>query len=648
MSLTYIGKPGYGKTFLCASLIQDLKRSKTTAPSIDSNLDSLKEADVVFHFFDRQQQGSIEVATAFRSILAQMVRLHRHDRVALDVASTLKSGEEQEQGSQEDILTLLRWYLDRYCKTVLIIDGLDEAKDPKGFFDLLNDVLHTSSTMHNAGTSDSQIDTGETSSASATSSSPAVIVFTRPDILPPRHLEDRFDKISLRNESNHVDISKFALPRIQDLVFNGLLDVGTNVERLASQVTSHANGMFLWTKLLMDYIESDALSINDRTRALNSMVALEGLDQLYLAILSSLQRKCPKRARENIKNAFSWVAFAARPLWIHELGSAISIMNYEKAPGIHDTIPNLRESLGKISGALLEFSESGVVRFIHTSVLDYLCRNLDETMAAEHDFQLDREDFDHRTRNICLYYLIDCVSHQPLGGSSDITPDIQVVTKTYPFFRYSAEFWPHNAMAGLEMPPSEHLRDNSPSTAFLYSILSWVRFGSDGGPGKEVPPCPSSKSSALEKTASYLERFLSNSEIVKTWFEALWLFQFPLLSTDGTQEGLLASISRLSRLMSQVHPEFPNIKGQLDHLESILDTLNSRWAHVLLKNPNEIWEPSIPAFMDENPWLTSDNAEVKRLGLGPKAAPDELLVCLNSRVSTDGSFLAMLKIFCPR
>lgn len=128
--------------------------------------------------------------------------------------------------------------------------------------------------------------------------------------------------------------------------------------------------MFLWVDLLIEYLQCDGLSMGERQEALDKMVSLEDLQSLYNAILIKVSRKPPK-ARDNIRRAFQWTGIALRPLDSNGPGTAIAFLPGESKREFGG-IPNLGQTLGSFSGALLEISQGGKVRVAYTSVKEYL------------------------------------------------------------------------------------------------------------------------------------------------------------------------------------------------------------------------------------------------------------------------------------
>jgi hypothetical protein len=83
--------------------------------------------------------------------------------------------------------------------------------------------------------------------------------------------------------------------------------------------------MFLWVRLLVEYLHLPALTLRERLEAIRNLNRLEGADALYNAILEGLECQFAGRSRINVRRIFQWVARARRPLHVDELRVAVSV-----------------------------------------------------------------------------------------------------------------------------------------------------------------------------------------------------------------------------------------------------------------------------------------------------------------------------------
>ena len=124
--------------------------------------------------------------------------------------------------------------------------------------------------------------------------------------------------------------------------------------------------------------------------------------------------------------------------------------------------------------------------------------------------------------------------------------------------------------------------------------------------------------------------------------EATWTLGTP---PDFGLKTLTEGLSALSNVATD-HDARIFIRKFLDviqHLKDDLGVLSSCWAEVLMREPSEIWQPSISAFTKSPFWRATPGARI--VTPPPKhSIPQESLVTLISRVSRDGTRVAALKI----
>ena len=128
-----------------------------------------------------------------------------------------------------------------------------------------------------------------------------------------------------------------------------------------------------------------------------------------------------------------------------------------------------------------------------------------------------------------------------------------------------------------------------------------------------------------------------------TWIEALCLFSNspPKLETLVTS---VANHCRRDRFGSSVDTEALKLLDTVQRFVTQMETLFQRWYHVLAEEPNEIWCPSIQAWL-KCEFLVDDNlARITPL----TTAEDLDWILLASQVSAEGTEIGIIKILPPR
>jgi hypothetical protein len=410
--------------------------------------------------------------------------MHKNNKAVIDVASVIWAKDETGQSSisTNEVSAILQILLRQIVPTTLVFDGVDECPDSESFFKCIREVTREADHV-------------------------SLLFFSRPTIkLSPYFPKDHYS-LDLAESQNLSDMTSFATPKIEELLESGALAkvAALTAQQIAHKIARRANGMFLWTYLFIDYLQSPALTMRERWDGLENLNRLEGLDALCSKILASLKDRYHGKARTNIKRAFQWVAHAFRPLRIVKLNYALNIPP-DRAINHEDLIPNFKESLQLMSGALLEPSPDKTVRFIHLSILEFLTGAgsdcLDDFDA--HGFNFHKSSTHRHIAASCLSYFCYTVPAEPLSGNASITPDASYQNSKFPFLDYASQFWTRHVFASLV--------DTPPSNSGMDDDYSW------------------------DQLAALVSTFLYNKSMVSTWIEASWLFGAPPeLNVTGQQ-----------------------------------------------------------------------------------------------------------------
>jgi len=545
---------------------------------------------IAFYFFEERRKGDNSASDALRAILAQLVHIHRHNKAVIDVLSVVwnKDDTGQATATSNEVSSILELLFDQVISTTLVFDAIDECSEDEA---LLKSIYTITKNARHV----------------------PILIFSRPTVKVPREWNSNprgYSSLELRESQNLYDMVNFIRPKMVELLDTGALaqSATRNADEIALKIALRANGMFLWVSLLFDYLQSPALSVRERLDALENVNRLEGLDALCSTILAALKRRYHGKSRTNIRRAFQWVAHAVRPLRIVELNTALNIP-VDRSITSEDLIPNLKDSLPLISGALLEVSSDMTVNFIHLSIKEFFIRP--SSGALEH---LDAHGFDFQANqshrymaSSCLSYFCYSVPPVPLSGTASVTPDVTVQDSRFLFLKYASSFWSHHLDCSLR-GDAEHdqITDESCSWDHLTSMIS---------------------------------KFLYNKSMVTVWIEASWLFGTPpkLIFSASQAEIRKFSLS----IPPQRLPQFQSVLENMRTLSSDLHILNASWRHVLQTEPNEIWQPSISAFQQSDFWTRIPGSNIIPLGQSPEDEYQLGVLC--SQVSLDGSRIGIVK-----
>ncbi|KAL8419232.1 hypothetical protein RB594_002444 [Gaeumannomyces avenae] len=175
-------------------------------------------------------------------------------------------------------------------------------------------------------------------------------------------------------DQNRGDIKTFVC---NELVVRGY---DKQYPRLGECISSRANGIFLWAKLVYTRIENDILEGRASERAVMASVDKipQKLEELYRGITQDMLKG---RRLESLR-LIQWICFARSPLTLRAMRWAMIIataerrscvLDYANDPDFIDTNDRMRLQVKALSHGLAEASPDkfGYVQFIHQSLKDF-------------------------------------------------------------------------------------------------------------------------------------------------------------------------------------------------------------------------------------------------------------------------------------
>jgi hypothetical protein len=248
-----------------------------------------------------------------------------------------------------------------------------------------------------------------------------------------------------------------------------------------------------------------------------------------------------------------------------------------------DEIPNFEKNLEPLTGSLIEVTPGSSVQFIHLSAHEFFCG---PSMENDSDLPESRrasylKGTDCFIVSTCISYLYYTVPAAPLSASSAATALADFTGSKYPLLEYSACYW---------------------ATHFANSLRDIRTSGSE----------LLSSDSSWEVLSGLINAFVADKKRINMWIEAARLFDSPCIP-DPRLSAKSALTYSLSTNVSAA-PLAEAIKNAYE-LSQDVATLNREWHHVLNREPNEIWEPSIPSFTKSRFW--TDTTKSRLILLAP-------------------------------
>jgi hypothetical protein len=256
----------------------------------------------VLYFFFRAGHPDFEDSIALlRSLLAQIFNAKRNDGDIIDrfafIMDERSSG--QLYSTRSAMTELIQLCVDGSETVFIVVDGLDESNDPET---AVKDLL---------------LITRETNAK--------LLFFSRPNmsVLYKSVLETQ--RLNIRDK-NSQDIETYAISRLEEMAEDELLPSHLDQSDLVGRLTLGANGMFLWIRLMVNFLNSSALTRRQRSDAILKITVPEGLESMYHRIAQLIQSSNTVE-RDLARRIFTWLLNCKRPLTIRELQIAISQSN---------------------------------------------------------------------------------------------------------------------------------------------------------------------------------------------------------------------------------------------------------------------------------------------------------------------------------
>jgi hypothetical protein len=135
-----------------------------------------------------------------------------------------------------------------------------------------------------------------------------------------------------------------------------------DINELANDIATKADGMFLYARLVLDYVTSNIFYSPGEIRdSINKLPPT--LTEFYQTILAQMIKGLDPRSIDRVTTILSWVSFAKRPLKKLELLSAVTFG--QGNPSVDRLVPPY---ILEICGPLMEERRDTTLAFIHVSV----------------------------------------------------------------------------------------------------------------------------------------------------------------------------------------------------------------------------------------------------------------------------------------
>ncbi|KAH7155898.1 hypothetical protein EDB81DRAFT_376066 [Dactylonectria macrodidyma] len=604
------GHPGSGKTVLATSILDNLDDG-LEFPEVEISI-------VLYHFFQFHSDTASPPVTAYRSLLSQILWHYRHDKNTVDKFSFVMTSKSQGQlhASEKNFVDLIQACLDD--KAVVVVDGVDECDDSDSF---VNSLLQLSRTC-----------------------APKILLLSRISVPRLQHLVRPECRHPLPKTELLGDIRRYCNHELRELIDDDILpwSASEELDGLTSHLVNGADGMFLWARLMMEFLRSPMLTRAVRVRTIKEINFPEGLEKMYKRIFLDINQSgnIPRRLATHV---FTWMVHCPKPMTTRQIRQALTIDSVWKSGEESEDVAQFESAVIMACRGLVELvpsstkpSHSRTLKLIHLTVREILTRQDDDAAAAatlslgEAPGHNDKNQgsvvavprstiANLRLGRCCLRQLLDHSLNQPLAGTFHKSITSARLAENLPFTDYAAVYWMDHTRASIA-----HLSDIS---------------GQDGQLNKAFE-------TAFSDFAGDLELFLNRPKTVTAWLEAYY-------TASHTAHPSGSALRRWASWVSDLSQETQlRIKGSLlglvfeFHCE--LDRIVKFWGSTLDKSPHVVWDEAAASGLRQSNLFFSPGS-TRVTSRAPERPDDPGIaahpVVVESSVSADGSLLGVLSIW---
>ncbi|KAL6707170.1 hypothetical protein ACN47E_004717 [Coniothyrium glycines] len=574
---------GFGKTCLAHAVHDSLD-----AAAEDPEGYASPPATASFHFSSKEPNHD-RAEDAFRAIVYRLLHVHRHSRSTLDLVCLLSRRTSlHSHATIDEVLDTLSILL-RQHPTFLIIDGLNDCDDSHTFLEWLARLCRTSDVK--------------------------VILFSRSNIRIPLEYQkwasDAPHILVLDKQHNSTAIEAFLAQKLGCMADQGFFGISVDRDLLTS-VTRVADGSFLWSNMILKFLESPLLTSDERRVVLENVSSLAGLGNMYHNMLGALERR-QKHEKRDIANAFRWLSFSINTLSPQAFQAIL--FTSESAPPSDHGAEDRNQALVTLSCGLLT-SSHGRLSFAHPSIHHYL-----RSVASQgSEFSLHDESAIHaHLATQCLSYLAHIMAKQPLCNLEPPSPSLlpaptadssaSMRTSKSGDSGYksmsSSDGDTNNApttIDGQSQAENTNLGDSPPPTfdspfPFLrYASLCWPvhlsRALSPNHPPSTTPTYP---------FITALHAFLTSRRAVTAWVEASFRYNLP--PTLARLVGPLADLRGEIPPSTPLGKELRAVVNEMRELSEQLVEVKREYEARLRRNPSLIWQMDRLRGASEEFWV---------------------------------------------
>ncbi|KAL2064194.1 hypothetical protein VTL71DRAFT_4688 [Oculimacula yallundae] len=564
------GNPGWGKTVLAASVIEELRD--------DQSDPSLPPPIICYYFFCQRGVEKAVRHQAYRALATQLFQQCKNLEEIYNIYNVARAVDDL-QASEHELIDLLRLALAQLANVVFVLDGIDECVDNARLAQELCQFTATSKLK--------------------------IIFFSRPNVSCLRRTIKDECTVRMSREISDKDITIFLDSELQLLKDGSLLPSDSDISAFREIILERADGMFLWARLLIVYLNSAALSRTERVHEITRSTP-EGLDVMYNRIFNHI-KSLDRASRQLASRIFMWVAYAKSSMAPVHLKEVVWGSNPNSTGG--DQVEDFEHAIIVSCCGLIEKRQNTYLYFVHLTAQEFiLSPRLCSDMGLS--FVLSENQAASEIVESCLSYLVTAVPPRPLGGDIHMSTSASHLRTQYPFLAYATIQW------------AQHLKDAFKFSATRLDIGLY-------------------RSRSL---ATALKKLLEAKANLMVWVEALYTYREASI-VETIRDAIDLMETRLAfRSSKEYDLSLSKVLKDMKDLVDALKNVHTQWGETLLIRPHEIWN-DLTVFTPNKFFLQTSAATVRTFQPQPaiRQNTQEVLFKISSN-SPDGRLVGTISI----
>ena len=528
------------------------------------------------------------------------------DKFTFAMTSSSKGQSEASEGTLIDLLqTCLN---DQF---IIVLDGVDECKDSDSF---ITSLLRLSLVCN-----------------------PKILILSRVNVSRLQRSVPPEARLAIPKRQLSSDIRRYCRRELEELADDEILpEVAlSHLDQLTDHLVNGADGMFLWARLMIEFLRSPALSQERRLKTITEINFPEGLEKMYERIFMLIHQS-GRTAQTLAIQIFTWLAFCTAPVTTHQLRQALAIDGIWSSASGDEKIDEFESAVIMACRGLVELVPvSGLsqlehtLKFVHLTAREILTsRNhpatSNITSVAQYSIAVTPPSVSNlKLGRCCLQQLTYHTPSQPLAATFHQSISASSLKLNHPFADYSALYWMDHVAASI-VERSEIV-------------------GQDG-------QINASFEAEFHGLTEDLQRFLDKPKLVTAWLEIYYTAcQNRHLSGNHLRDWATWALELSQETSLRVTGV---LLGLIFEFRSDLDRIVKVWGDTLRMTPHVVWdEATATGLVSSNIFFSPGSTRVtsrapERPDLaGPMAAMSSRAMCSLSATSVDGHLLGVLSIW---